>query len=419
MRESVTRPEHHLSDPGKEARARSGIPIVPAFDGYRAWAIMAIVMLHMTAISGVAGPGVENAFTRLIWGALGNAVELLFIVSGFVVFLPTVARRGDFGSIASFAIRRGARLLPAYWMILLISLPVIAVFDPPYSALPGLRDLLLNFSALTVPVGLFVPGISIGFGLDPPLWTLSVEVGFYLVLPFVASIFFRKPVAGLLVSLAVTAAWTIAFDHVSEVTDLIATAPDFGELVRLKLSSELQLPAWAYSFGLGMFGAWVWVRISERQGRGEAEAPVPRSGPAPAALIALVSGLALIPLVWVIGGDYSNTRASLLLSLLFSTLVAIFMVSLSLAPRSWQTPFAAQPVRNLGDISYGIYLSHMVITYTIAGELTLPQDGNLKSLLIWTAVVVPLSVIYGYLSARFLEQPIRRWARKYGRRVPE
>ena len=36
-----------------------------------------------------------------------------------------------------------------------------------------------------------------------------------------------------------------------------------------------------------------------------------------------------------------------------------------------------------------------------------------------TALVVPASVLYGYLSARFLEQPIRRWARRYGRTVPE
>jgi hypothetical protein len=33
-----------------------------------------------------------------------------------------------------------------------------------------------------------------------------------------------------------------------------------------------------------------------------------------------------------------------------------------------------------------------------------------------TAIVVPTAILYGYLSARFLEQPIRRWARKYGRR---
>ena len=109
-----------------------------------------------------------------------------------------------------------------------------------------------------------------------------------------------------------------------------------------------------------------------------------------------------------------NTRASPWLSLPFSTLVAIFMVSLSLAPRSWQTPLAAQPIRNPGDISYGIYLSHMVITYTIAGELTLPQDGNLKSLPDLDRRGGPASVIYGYLSARFLEQPIRRWAANTG-----
>ena len=122
---------------------------------------------------------------------------------------------------------------------------------------------------------------------------MSVEVGFYLVLPFVASIFFRKPVAGLLVSPGGNAAWTIAFDHVSEVTDLIATAPDPGELVSSN-SSELQLPAWAYLFGLGMFrGPGSGSGSATGRGRGEAETPVP--GRVPRRPHALVSGLPRFP----------------------------------------------------------------------------------------------------------------------------
>ena len=35
---------------------------------------------------------------------------MLFIVSGFVMFLPTAARGGDLGSVRVFAIRRAARL---------------------------------------------------------------------------------------------------------------------------------------------------------------------------------------------------------------------------------------------------------------------------------------------------------------------
>jgi len=410
MRETHSRPEH-LSDPGKAARRSAGIPVVPAFDGYRALAIMAVVMLHVSVVSGLAAPGVHDFPSRVVWGTLGHAVELLFIVSGFVVFLPTVARGGRFGDLKSFAIRRAARLLPAFWLILLISIPVVAVFEPPNTQMPDLRDLILNFTGLVIPVGMFAPGASLGFGLNPPLWTLSVEICFYLVLPLIAGAFFRKPWVGLAISALLTIGWTIAFDHVARTMDLLGFSPDLNELVRLQYSAALQLPTWAYSFGLGMFGAWAWIRL---QPGNRAGTDAKKRGRTIKGTV-VVSILALLVVAWLLGGGYDDTRRWLAVSLAFSTLVAILMVSLALAPESWQRPVAFPGIRRLGDISYGIYLSHMVIAYVLLDELSLPVEGNLYSLLVWTLAVVPAAVLYGYLSARFVEQPIRRWARRYGR----
>ena len=146
-------------------------------------------MLHVLNLSGVIG-SVESGFpARLVWGTIGHSIDVLFVVSGFVVFLPTVARTGNFGSVLAYAIRRAARLIPAYWAILVIALVLIGLTTvSPDVANPSLRDLGLNFFGLQGPVGLFVPGISTGFGVDPPLWTLSVEIGFYVVLPLIAAI---------------------------------------------------------------------------------------------------------------------------------------------------------------------------------------------------------------------------------------
>ena len=58
----------------------------------------------------------------------------------------------------------------------------------------------------------------------------------------------------------------------------------------------------------------------------------------------------------------------------------------------------------------------MVIAFYAAALFDLPDDGSIGSLATWLAVVVPAAVLYGYLSARFLEQPIRRWARRFGNR---
>jgi len=399
----------NFSDPGKDARARAGIPVVPAFDGYRALAILGVVFLHLATSSGVASNGTETDVARLVWGSLGRAVELLFVVSGFVVFLPTVAQ-GRFGSIKSFAIRRGARLLPAYWMVLLVSLVLLACFDlNSPAAMPTVRDGLFHFVGLQGPGSLVFTDLSSGFGVNLPLWTLSVELCFYLVLPLVALAYLRRPWIGLGLALAVTVAWTIAFDHVGEF-DYLADRSTFAELVRLKLVSGLQLPQWAFSFGLGMTGAWVYVRYRER-----AADPDPAFARVVAGLQA-IAVVVLLACVWVLGGDYDQTRASLWLSLVFSTAVGTLMIAITLGKPIWRRPFAAQTLRKLGDMSYGVYLSHMVIVVVLASEISMPEDGGPVAFLTWTGAVLPASLLYGYVSARFLEQPIRRWARRYGRR---
>ncbi len=404
----------HISDPGKAARAEAGLPVVPSFDGFRAFAILGVVFLHLFQTSGLVTSDHELV-SRLVWGSFGRAVEVLFIVSGFVVFLPTVSRDGKFGSVVAFAIRRGARLLPAYWLILLISLVLIAAINPvspviqsSHIGFPSVFDIVVNFLGAAVPMGMFIPGIATGFGLDPPVWTLSVEIGFYIVLPLVAVAFCRWPKIGLSVAALITIGWTLAFEHVAEIANAVHYEPGFEELFRIRVASGLQLPVWAYSFGIGMAGSIAWVRARRRWDREKIERVTK-----PLAIGAfLVAGVT----AWHMSANLDLTRDSLLFSMIFTTAIAVFMVSLALAPPRMQTLFAADPIRKLGDISYGIYLSHIVLISVLLTEFDLPRSGNLWSLVVWTFVVIPISALYGYLSARFLEQPIRRWARKFGRR---
>lgn len=415
-----TRPESsgsHIADPGKQARSASGIPIVPVFDGYRAFAILGVVLLHLITFSGVVQVGDEGLLSRLTWGSVGRCVEVLFIVSGFVVFLPTVARGGSFGSVGFYAIRRAARLLPAYWLILGISMLLLATVTLPPSTLafapetdfPNLISVLSNFAGAENLMAMLFNDVSIGFGTNPALWTLSIELGFYLVLPLVASVYFRHPWAGLAVAAAVTLLWTIASDHLVSVTDFLGLNLDFNDTVRIFSVTGIQLPAWAFSFALGMTGAWVYVRvISEPPGERLRQTLL---------RVLLVSSLLTVALAVINGGYFDQTRDSIWLSMAFSLALATFMVSLALVPRQYQSFLASGPVRKLGDISYGIYLSHLlVMIYLGRYVLDLPRDGTLGDLLLWVVVVVPAAVLYGYLSARFLEQPVRRWARGFGNR---
>ncbi len=79
---------------------------VPVLDGFRGYAILGVVSLHLLLLSKVATPGTHVSL--ITWGVLGNIVDTFFIISGFVIFLPVVFRDGRLGSIRDF---RPPRLL--------------------------------------------------------------------------------------------------------------------------------------------------------------------------------------------------------------------------------------------------------------------------------------------------------------------
>jgi peptidoglycan/LPS O-acetylase OafA/YrhL len=93
---------------------------VDAIDGFRAYAILGVVTLHLLGVAGALQPGSTKSL--IAWGLLGNVIDAFFIVSGFVLFLGVVSRRGEIGSLRDFTIGRAARLLPPYWITLAVLL---------------------------------------------------------------------------------------------------------------------------------------------------------------------------------------------------------------------------------------------------------------------------------------------------------
>jgi len=402
MAESLPPALQAVSDPGKEDRAARGLPVVPAFDGYRAFAIMGILLWHVVVSSGLLHREGGSALGQFFWGTGPQLVDILFVVSGFVVFLPTVARGGEFGSVSGYAVRRGARLLPAYWVSLVVMLVLMA--STADTTMPGLGDLTSNFSGQQTWINFFSSTTPIGFGPDIPIWTLTLEIGFYVVLPFIAASYYRHPIAGLLIALAISVIWREAFSGADIVTWRSALA---------------QLPAWSFSFAAGMSGACAYVKLRDRYDRERLETLAIRVLLVAAPLFVLFAYLAGHKAVGAGPGDFPNldARADNFIATGYTASLALTMVALTLVPRRLQRPFADPVVRRLGDISYGVYLIQAPIMFFLLTRHTLATDGSFGAFASWLAVMLPIALVYGYLSARFVEQPIRRWARRFGRRA--
>ncbi len=418
-------PPTPLADPGKQDRSARGIPVVPAFDAYRGVAVLGIVIFHILASSGLLIRAGESAPAQLVWGTLPYTVDIFFIVSGFVMFLPAAARDGRFGSVRTFAVRRAARLFPALWVALAIALALLAFLPASSLPFPGAGDIALNFTALANWATLFPGGNIPGFGVDSPVWTLTVEVAFYVVLPFVAASYFRRPLVGLAVAAAIAILWREAFEHIFDLADFLGISLSERRGIGLQFANN-QFPYWAFSFGAGMTIAWAYVRLDRARDR----AAVERAAP-------IVAGAALLVLcifIVLAGREAIDTPPaavvhdawdSSFLMLGYTAALGVAMLFLAFVPGRVRTVLSNPRVRLLADISYGVYLIHAVLLWTISTQLSpphddfLPKDGSLRTFAIMLVLVLPLSLLYGYLSTRFVEQPIRRWAHRYGRRRQE
>ena len=63
-------------------RTVSGTPRLPALDGFRAFAIMGIVAVHLLGASGVIGTADGTTLGVVLWSIFGNTLDAFFIISG-------------------------------------------------------------------------------------------------------------------------------------------------------------------------------------------------------------------------------------------------------------------------------------------------------------------------------------------------
>lgn len=159
---------------------------IPIISGLRGCAILTIVAYHLFQ------PMFPPPGPLLWWGdylilhrtALFNAeraVDLFFILSGFVLALPYfkgVRTMNSFRDIGSFYKHRSRRLLPLYYLNVAIALVFLAGL--PKDIWLRLRDLFLigTFTYHFVPTMWFLP-------INGVLWSFAAEVWFCVLLPFI------------------------------------------------------------------------------------------------------------------------------------------------------------------------------------------------------------------------------------------
>jgi peptidoglycan/LPS O-acetylase OafA/YrhL len=355
----------------------------PALDGVRGLAVLSVVLYHgvRLVVLGSDRPGGGDA-SPLWWPASTArfALDAFFVLSGFLVIgsWRTVRRRHGHAWPAAreYAARRAARILPAYWISLIVLIPLLA---PHLLASPEKLGLFASVQQYLVP--------GLPSEVNVVYWSLTTEVHFYVVAPLLGVLLGRFAgwkVVGAFV--AVTVAWRFSVP---------AGLPPSLVIGRLE------------QFAVGGAAADL-VRAHERGETSWVVAALRRRG------VGVVIGVTLLVL-GVFQGFVLEGLAPPLASHLLHPAVAIVVagafVRILTADR---TSFLEHPgLRLAGLVSYGVYLFHWPVL-ALGLRASGIEPGRAGPPLLAAAVVLALSVVaflVGTVSYVVVERPFLRIGR--------
>ena len=362
---------------------KRGIQYIPAIDGLRAIAVIAVILYHL-GISWIPG------------GFLG--VDLFFVISGYVItrlLLDSIQERGGL-DLRSFYMARIRRLLPPLVFMIVVTSIVVGIWAPdttkkfltdaPFSLFGGMNWwLVFNQQDYFESSG------------RPPLlqhtWSLAVEAQFYLLWPLILLVVLKylgkrlisvaaliiaalSGITLMLVSLQIDASNTSKVSHVYFGTDTHSIGLFLGAALAVSWIPQnfnLQVTRRAQDFidGIGVFG-----------------------------FIGILATFALI--------DESKPtlyRIAFPLAGIFGTAILISIVH----PASRFAPLLRNKVLLwIGERSYAIYLWHWVIFQISRPQVDL--DGENWALF---SLRILLVLAMADISLRLVELPIRSGAVAY------
>lgn len=300
-----------------------------------------------------------------------TSVIMFFVLSGYVLALQQSSpARPDY---SGFVVRRFARIWPAFAVALASAFALLHLCGVPsgasgehggYHPVPG--DLGLNLLMLGSP-----------YTIDPPVWSLYVEMHISLIFPllYVLANRVNLPV-GLVVSMAASLLLTRTVHW---------AMPEF--LVSLASSSRYLC--------LFVVGASL-ARGDSRIGQ------IYRAAPD----WAKAAGLAFAALCIA----YRNAPVALPVNGYVPWVGVVLLFVYCLYAQSAERFLNAQPLLFLGRISYGLYLVHYPILQAVKAHLAWPAT---------VFVVLALAVLFGWLINILVEEPmIRVGKRLTARRTP-
>jgi peptidoglycan/LPS O-acetylase OafA/YrhL len=357
---------------------------VASLTGIRAVAALLVMLTHAAYTTGKYTHG----YVGLVYSRMEIGVPIFFVLSGFLLFGPwvkAVASDGASPSVRRYAWHRVRRIMPAYVVTVLAAFALYhfrtAGPNPGHTWTGFVRNLTLsqiytdNYLYSYLHQGL------------TQMWSLAVEVAFYVALPLMAYLLLVvwcrrrwRPLL-LLTGLAGLALITPAWLILVHTTDFL---PD---------GSRLWLPTYLSWFIGGMM-----LAVLQSMGvRVYAFACVP--------LAVVCYFIASTPIAGEPTTSPHELREALIKAAFYAVIATLAVAPLALGDRGIYAKFlATRPMVFLGEISYEIFLIHLLTMELVMVEILRWHiyTGNVAILFLATFVV---TVPVAWLLHRFTRVP--------------
>ena len=342
---------------------------VASLTGIRAVAALLVMATHAAYTTGKYTHG----YVGLVYSRMEVGVPIFFVLSGFLLFGPWVKANvtgGPAPSVRRYAWHRVRRIMPAYVITVLIAYAIYhfrtAGPNPGHTWMGLLRNL-----TLTQPYTDNYLYSYLHQGLTQ-MWSLAVEVAFYVALPPLAYLLLVvlcrrrwRPIRlliGLLCLSALTPIWIVIVHK----TDFL---PD---------GAKLWLPTYLAWF----IGGMMLAALQAMGVRAYAMACLP---------VAVASFLIVST---PIGGEPTTSPAGLGEALakagFYAVIATLAVAPLALSDRGWYARLlASRPMVFVGEISYEIFLIHLITMELVMVEILRYHvyTGSMALLFVTTFIV--------------------------------
>lgn len=362
---------------------KRGIQYIPAIDGLRALAVIAVMFYHL-------------GFSWIPGGFLG--VDLFFVISGYVItrlLLDSIEQSGGL-DLRGFYLARARRLLPALLFTVITTTIAVGIWAPDtikrfITDLPFALTGTMNWWLVAKEQDYFE---SIG---RPPLlqhtWSLAVEAQFYLVWPLILYFILKRlgknriPFAALLIA----AASGIALLIVS----LSIDASNSSDVSHIYFGTD------THSIGLFLGAAlavsWIPQNFTTNVSKKAQD---------------FIDGVGIFGFIGILATFLLINESEPTLYKIAFPLAAIFGAAIIMSvvhPASRFAPILENPVLIwIGQRSYAIYLWHWIIFQVTRPTVDLAGQT-------WALYSLRILIVFALadISLRYVEMPIRRGAIKY------